>query len=54
MESAYLGQVFSGLVLPREESIARVMSCTKEQVVEAANRLVPGAVFTLKGSGVHG
>ena len=54
MESAYLGQVFSGLVLPQEESIARVMSCTKEQVVEAANRLVPGAVFTLKGSGVHG
>ena len=36
-----------------EESIQQLMSYTKEQVVEAARRLRPAVVYTLKGGGVH-
>ncbi|MGI6255204.1 MAG: EF-P 5-aminopentanol modification-associated protein YfmF [Acutalibacter sp.] len=54
MESAYLGQVFSGHVLSPEESAEKLMTYTGEQVAEAARRLRLAAVYTLKGGAVHG
>ena len=53
IEGLSLGQLFGGHMLSPEESIQQLMSYTKEQVVEAARRLRPAVVYTLKGGGVH-
>ena len=53
IEGLSLGQLFGGHVLSPEESIRQLMSYTKEQVVEAARRLRPAVVYTLKGGSVH-
>lgn len=53
IEGLSLGQLFGGHVLSPEESIRQLMSYTKEQVVEAARRLRPAVVYTLKGGGVY-
>ncbi len=54
MENSYLGQVFGGHVLSPEASAEKIMTYTREQVTEAAKRLRPAAVYTLKGVAVHG
>lgn len=53
-ESSCLGQSFSGRLRTPQETIGRLMAFTRDQVVEAAARLRPAAVYILKGSGVHG
>ena len=54
MENAYLGQVFGGHVMSPEASAEQIMTYSREQVTEAARRLRPAAVYTLKGGAVHG
>lgn len=54
IENSYLGQLMGGTILSPQETIDQILSCTREQVIEAATRLCPAAVYTLKGGGVRG
>lgn len=54
VENWYLGQYFGGLVLSPEEAADRLMTYTRDQVVEVAGRLYPASVYTLKGDRSHG
>lgn len=51
VENWYLGRCFSGKIESPEEAVDQLMSYTKEQVVEAARKLHPTTVYSLKGSG---
>ena len=49
MEGWHMGRAFDGMGYTPEEAARAVMSYTLTDVVEAANRLEPAAVFVLKG-----
>ncbi len=50
VETWNLGQTFSETPVTPEEAVKRVMGYSKEQVTEAAQKLVPAVVYHLKGS----
>ena len=50
VETWNLGQTFSETPVTPEEAVERVMGYSKEQVTEAAQKLVPAVVYRLKGS----
>lgn len=53
VESWYLGQYFAGKPLSPEQAVEQLMSYSVDQVVEAAGRLYPASVYTLKGGQLH-
>lgn len=54
IEGACLGQLFGGGMYSPEASIRRLERYTREQVIEAACRLRPAAVYILKGGAAVG
>ncbi len=50
VETWNLGQTFSNAPVTPEEAVEKVMGYTAEQVIEAAQRLVPAVAYHLKGS----
>lgn len=54
VEAWDMGQQFSGASLSLEQVEEKLMAYSVDQVVEAAGRLYPASVFTLKGGDFHG
>lgn len=53
VEGWNLGQLFEEIPFTPEEAAERVMGFTADEVVSAARRVKPAAVFTLKGTGAN-
>ena len=49
VQNWYLGRIFLGSAESPEEACGKLMSCTREQVVEAARKLELGVVYSLRG-----
>lgn len=53
VENWNLGQVFEDAPFTPEEAAERIMRITTDEIVSAARRVKPAAVFALKGTGVN-